>query len=122
MPDDVSLARWAICGKESEENKWAGRVHWIRQTADRFVANNAGFIIRIAKWLYLHGGIEPSGVEESLRPAGHGATESAALLGETPDAIRLLVQTAEATARRLHISETFGLNVGPTTKSAPLPM
>ena len=101
LSDDVLLARWAIGGKESEENRWAGRVYWVRQAADRFVAKNAGFIIRIAKWLYLHGGIESSGVEESLRPPGHDATESAALLGETPDAIRLLVQAAEATARQL---------------------
>jgi len=75
VQDDVQLARWAIRGIESEPTRWEPLVRWVRREAERFVANNAGFIIRVAQHLYVHGFIGSEDVETALHPAGHSTTQ-----------------------------------------------
>lgn len=55
IPDDVFLARWAICGFESDPSQWSARVRKAKSVARRIVSENIPLILRVAKALFLLG-------------------------------------------------------------------
>ena len=53
--DERTVAEWAITKFESEPEKWAGRVAWVRYQGWAIVRENAGLILAIARRLFLAG-------------------------------------------------------------------
>ena len=53
--DDRKIAQWAIDGRESEPESWAGRVQFCHHIAAKIVAENEACIVEIARQLFIHG-------------------------------------------------------------------
>ena len=71
VPDAVALARWCIGGIETQPDRWANRLHWIRREARLFVARHQQEIVQVATGLFAQGIVtvpaEPA-KEEGMEP------------------------------------------------------
>tara|TARA_R110002049_G_scaffold72490_7_gene187569 strand:- start:154450 stop:154998 length:549 start_codon:yes stop_codon:yes gene_type:complete len=55
IPDDVRIARWAIAGRESDPDCWAGRVDFAKYVAEKIINANVDRIVAVASQLFIRG-------------------------------------------------------------------
>jgi hypothetical protein len=70
VTDAVALARWCIGGVETQPDRWAKRLFWIRREAQFLVARHQQEIVQVATGLFARGIITVP-----AEPAKEGRTE-----------------------------------------------